>query len=115
MKIENAKFDDYRYSLCDKYRPPSKGGNTKALHWHFIIINNITYSFKAPGTKQWVFKNDTVSFEYENKGEHKNIILETLKTMNKKGEIVIRGNRFEIQKKRTADTRPPTSSKEIRR
>jgi hypothetical protein len=114
MKIENAKTEKYTSSLLEESRPPSKGGNTEALYMHFVTINNITFSFKALGTKQWIFKEDTVSFEYENNGEYKNIIHKTLETINKKGEIVVRGIRGEKNKLRTAKTRMPVSRKEMR-
>ena len=32
VKIEKAKIEDYQKYLSEKSRPPSKGGNTKALH-----------------------------------------------------------------------------------
>ena len=59
--------------LREKYRSPSKGGNTKALHSHVLTIDGGQYSFLALGTKQWAYKSDTVSFEYEISGNYLNI------------------------------------------
>jgi hypothetical protein len=114
MKIENAKIEKYSNHLLEESRPPSRGGNTKAFHMHFVTINKITYSFRAPGTKQWVFKEDTVSFEYETNGEHKNIIVHTLETIDKKGVTVVRGIRDVRYKLRTAKARMPVSRREMR-
>jgi glucose-6-phosphate dehydrogenase assembly protein OpcA len=114
MKIENEKIEKYSKLLLEKSRPPSKGGNTEASHMHLITINNIKYSFKALGAKQWIFKADTVSFEYEINGNYKNIIPSTLITTDKNGEIVLRGIRGEKDKLRTADARMPVSRKEMR-
>lgn len=114
MKIENAKIEKYSNYLIEESRPPSRGGNTEALHRHFVTINKITYSFQALGTKQWVFKEDTVSFDYETNGQYKNIIPDTLETINKKGETVVRGIRGEKNKLRTAKARMPVSRREMR-
>lgn len=35
-EIKDAKIDEYFTDLKEKSRPPSKGGNTKALHAHYI-------------------------------------------------------------------------------
>jgi hypothetical protein len=91
MKIENAKIEEYSNCLIGKRRPFSKGERTRALHMHYVTINKIKYSFKALGTRQWVYKQDTVSFEYETNGEFKNIINNTLVTIDKKGVTIVRG------------------------
>lgn len=65
MRVENAKVEKYRTFLKDKYRPPSKGGNTGAWHLHVLQVNGESYSFLNAGSQKFVFKNDTVSFEWE--------------------------------------------------
>ena len=113
MKIENKKIDIYQIYLKENSRPPSKGGNTKALHSHIITIDKEKYSFLAFGSKQWVFKVDLVSFEYELKDQYKNIIPETLVTIDKSGNEVIRGLRDFNKKLRSAGTRMPVSRREF--
>ena len=95
MKIENAKIEKYSNYLIGERRPFSKGGNTKEYR-HYVTINKIKYSFKALGTRQWVYKQDTVSFKYETNGEFKNIINNTLVTIDKKGVTIVRGIRDKV-------------------
>ena len=113
MKIEQASIEDYQKYLVEKSRPPSKGGNTKALHSHVLVIDGEKYSFQALGSQQWVFKNDLVSFGYELKGQYKNIIKETMVTFDKAGKEIVRGNRDFKKQLRTADTRMPVSRREM--
>lgn len=115
MEINNIKIESYSTFLVEKYRPPSKGGNTRALHSHVLTIDNEKYSFLALGTKQWIFKSDTVSFEFELKGQYKNIKKETITTLDKAGNEIIRGNRGFKKKLRTAETRMPVSRREMNR
>jgi hypothetical protein len=111
-KITNAKIDNYTTILTEKSRPPSKGGNTKARHSHAIFIDNVKYTFLAFGSQQWVFKADTVSFEYDVvDNKYNNIKNETLVTVDKSGIEVVRGNRA-TKKLRTADTRLPARRSE---
>lgn len=111
-KITDAKIDNYTTILTEKNRPPSKGCNTKARHSHAIFINNAKYSFLALGSQQWVFKADTVSFEYDVVDDkYNNIKIETLVTVDKSGNEVVRGNRA-TKKLRTADTRLPARRSE---
>lgn len=112
-KITNKKIESYSKYLKEKSRPPSRGGNTKAFHAHYLVIGGETYSFLALGSQQWVFKTDLVSFEYEIKGTYKNIIVDTLTTVDKNGCEVVRGNRGCKRKLRTADARMPVSRREI--
>ena len=92
-KIENKKITEYKLFLQENSRPPSKGGNTGALHSHTLEIEGEKYSFLALGSQQWVFKSDTVSFEYEVKEAYKNIAKETIMTLDRMGQPVVRGNR----------------------
>lgn len=112
--VSNKKITSYDKFLTEKSRPPSKGGNTKARHSHVIVIEGERYSFIAFDSKQWIFKTDTVSFEYEVNNGYKNIIPETIITIDKDGKSVVRGNRGYKKKLRTADTRLPGSRRECR-
>ena len=114
LKIENKKISAYGLFLRENSRPPSKGGNTKAQHSHVLEIDGVNYSFLAFGSKQWVFKTDTVSFEYEINGTYKNIIKETISTLDRSGKPIIRGNRDLNKKLRTAVSRMPGSRREQR-
>lgn len=109
MKITNKKIENYSIFLKEKYRPPSRGGNTKALHAHYITIDGEKFSFLGLGSQKWVYKSDLVSFEYEVKDQYKNIIKETIVTIDKNGREVIRGNRCFKPTLRTAETRLPAS------
>ena len=111
-RIENKKISSYRLYLREPYRTPSRGGNTSALHAHVLKIDGETYSFLAPGSQQWVFASDLVSFEYEFKGPYRNVIKETLKTVDNKGRSVVRGNRGFKSQLRTAESRLPGSRRE---
>lgn len=113
MQINNANIESYQKSLNEKSRPPSRGGNTNALHSHVLYIDGEKYSFLALGSQQWVFKSDLVSFEYELNGTYKNIIKDTLVTTDKSGNEVLRGNRGFKKQLRTADTRMPVSRREM--
>ncbi|EIU6823093.1 hypothetical protein L5157_004729 [Vibrio parahaemolyticus] len=111
-KITNKKIENYSKYLKEKSRPPSRGGNTNALHAHYLVVDGESYSFLALGSQQWVFKTDLVSFEYEIKGTYKNILVDTLKTVDKNGNEVVRGNRGFKRQLRTADARMPVSRRE---
>lgn len=113
--IERATVEVYRTFLVDKYRPPSKGGNTSARHQHRIQIAGVTYSFLAAGTKKWVFKNETISFDWQwdSTGKYRNLIPESVKTWDKNGLLVKRGV-FDWKPMRTADARMPASRREQR-
>ena len=112
-KILNKKIQNYSVFLKEKSRPPSKGGNTKALHAHYVTIDDCTYSFLALGSQQWIYKSDIVSFEFEESGKYKNIVKETIITIDKNGKEIVRGNRGFKQQLRTADVRLPGSRREI--
>ncbi|EPA6637425.1 TPA: hypothetical protein ACXIGT_001315 [Serratia marcescens] len=72
-KVSSKKISEYQKYLIEKSRPPSRGGNGKALHSHVVIIDGVKYSFLANDSKQWVFKSDTVSFEYKIENGFNNI------------------------------------------
>ncbi len=114
IKMENKKITFYGKYLVEHSRPPSKGGNTNALHTHVLEIDGEKYSFFALGSQQWVFKSDTVSFEYEFKDGYKKMLPESIKTLDRTGKLVSRGNHGFKTQLRTADTRMPSSRKEQR-
>lgn len=96
-------------------RPPSRGGNTRAWHVHFLEIGGATYSFKALGTKKWVFKHDTVSFEWEwdDTQRYRNVVRETVRVLDRNSKSVVRGLRGS-KPYRTAQARMPASRREQR-
>ena len=113
-RITDAQVEDYRTSLQEPSRPPSRGGNTGAMHQHVIFVGGQRYSFRALGSQRWVFKSDRVSFEYELNGPYRNVITSTLKTIDAKGREVVRGNRGSKPRLRTAPARLPASRREQR-
>lgn len=113
-RIENARIENYRLALIEHHRPPSRGGNTSALHRHYIRINGETYSFLALGSQQWVFKSDRVSFDYEDIAVYKTILKATLRTIDTHGHHVVRGNRGFKPTLRSASSRLPASRREAR-
>ena len=114
LRIENAKIDRYRAALREPHRPPSRGGNTSALHVHLLTIAGSTFSFLARGSRQWVYKSDLVSFEYEIKGNYRNVIRATLRAIDLRGCPVVRGDRRYKEKLRSTITRLPSSRREAR-
>ena len=114
-KVVDATVESYSTSLREPYRPPSKGGNTSALHAHYLTIDGDVYSFLALGSRQWVYQNDTVSFEWELKKEkYRDILKDTLVTRDRNMNEVVRGNRGSKQTLRTAPARLPGSRREQR-
>ena len=107
------KFDTYTTFPKEKSRPPSRGGNTKALHSHCLTFGGESYSFLGLGSKQWAYKSDLVSFEFEIKGEYKNIIPESLVTIERNGKEVFRGERGYKKTLRTVESRLPASRREL--
>jgi hypothetical protein len=113
-EISGKTIESYRVVLREKYRPPSRGGNTRALHAHVLRVENEEYSFLALGSQQWVHKGDLVSFQFEVKNGYKNILKDTLVTIDSGGRPVVRGNRGFKKRLRTADARLPASRREQR-
>jgi len=111
-EIIDVQFSDYRTYLKEPSRPPSRGGNTSALHAHVLVIGGNEYSFLALGSQQWVYKSDRVSFRFERKGRYLNVIKESLRTTDRSGAEVSRGNRGFKAQLRTVQSRPPASRRE---
>jgi hypothetical protein len=111
-RITDAQIDSYYVHLHEPSRPPSRGGDTRALHQHVIHIAGERYSFMALGSQRWVFKTDRVSFDYEINGRYRNILKKTLVTVDANGKSVVRGNRGFKRQLRTALARLPGSRRE---
>ena len=114
-RIELQPIENYTTVLIEPSRPPSKGGNTRALHRHRLTIGGEHYSFLALGTRKWVFATDRVSFDFVTTPEgYRNIQSWTLRAFDKNGKAVTRGIRGTKPKLRTAATRMPGSRREFR-
>lgn len=114
LRVESKKITSYSLLLKEPSRPPSRGGNTMALHSHTLEIEGDKYSFLALGSQQLVFKSDLVSFEYEINNGYKNILKESIVTTDRSGKTVVRGNRGFKKQLRTAPARLPGSRREQR-
>lgn len=112
-RITLRPIENYTTILAEPGRPPSKGGNTRALHSHRLTIDGEHYSFLALGSRKWVFASDVVSFDYVLTPEgYRNIIKHSLRAFDKNGKAVVRGDRGSKPTLRTAPTRLPGSRRE---
>lgn len=111
--VHDAAFQDYRAVLKDKYRPPSKGGNTKAWHQHVVIIEGHRYAFLALGARKWAYKGDTISFDWswDSSKKYRNVEPNSIVVRDRTGAPVTRGERGH-KKWRTAVTRLPGRRRE---
>lgn len=101
--IKPVISDDYKTVLLEPHRPPSRGGNSRAVHSHQIVIEGVKYYFTAVGTKHWVFSTDSVEFAwYYNKNGLRIILKGTIMTIDKKGEHKDRGDKSVKRKQRFA-------------
>ncbi|WP_454888316.1 hypothetical protein [Sphingobium herbicidovorans] len=112
--VERTAIADYRATLREPSRPPSKGGNTGALHGHALNIGGVWYNFLALGAQKWVFASDTVAFDWawDSLQNYRNIVRDSIRVWDRNGSPVIRGNRGSKPKLRTAQTRLPARRKE---
>lgn len=92
-QVDVTNIDLYLTCLVEHSRPPSRGGNTGALHAHTIFIDGVKYHFKALGSKKWVYAKDTCSFDYYEKNGHNILIKKSLTTWDSKGNEIVRGDR----------------------
>lgn len=106
---------NYRTFLVDKYRPPSRGGNTRAWHRHSFEVDDNVYSFLAHGSKKWVFVGDTIEFnwKWDDSGKYRNIVTSSVVTLDKNGDRVVRGVKGD-KEWRTSSARMPASKREQR-
>lgn len=114
QRIDNARIEGYITVLTEPHRPPSRGGNTRARHSHALVIDGQKYWFIALGARRWVFKNDTVSFAYEQDGGYLIVVVDSLEVRDRHGTIVVRGLRGSKPKLRTGVMRLPVSRREAR-
>ncbi|HGP0857377.1 TPA: hypothetical protein ACLFOX_003636 [Yersinia enterocolitica] len=112
FRVESKKITSYGMFLNEPSRPPSRGGNTGALHSHVLEIEGEKFSFLSLGSQRWVFKSDIVSFEYKIENGYKNIIKDTIVTIDRNGNVVSRGNRAFKTQLRSTPTRLPGSRRE---
>lgn len=112
--IEATKVTGYTTALREPGRPPSKGGNASALHGHRIQIDGVWYSFLALGQQKWVFASDTVAFEWtwDSTQKYRNIMKDSIRTWDRRGAAVVRGNRGSKPTLRTTQTRLPARRSE---
>lgn len=115
MRVEDAKIEKYVTTRKEHHRPPSRGGDTGAWHQHVLVIDGKSYSFLNAGSRQWVYKSDSVSFEWEwdKTSKYRNIKTETIAVKDKAGKPIVR--QVPATKKwRTAPPRMPVSRRENR-
>jgi len=99
--------------LVEYHRPQSRGGNTRALHRHTLIVEGMAHSFTAVGARKWAFSGDRVTFHYTvDLNGHRKIRKQSFGTTHKRGKIVVRGNRSAKQRLRSSPTRLPASRPE---
>lgn len=112
--VERSAITDYKATLREPSRPPSKGGNTGALHGHALNVGGIWYSFLALGAQKWAFASDTVTFDWawDPSEKYRNIVRESIRVWDKNGSPVVRGNRGSKPTLRTAQTRLPARRSE---
>ena len=113
MRVEQAEFQSYGVYLKDKSRPPSRGGNSRAWHQHVITIDGEKYSFLATWSGKFVYKGETVSFDWEwdESGKYRNVDVASVVAWSKAGDKIVRGDRGS-KKWRTADNRLPARRSE---
>lgn len=116
FEVGPASVKNYKTFLMEPSRPPSRGGNTRALHQHSFEVDDERYSFLAVGGKRWIFASDTAMFrwEWDDSKRYRNVLKDTLRTTDKSGSAVVRGDRSFKKKLRTATTRLPGSRREQR-
>ena len=114
-EVGPTKVENYRAVLKDKYRPPSKGGNTRAWHQHSFEVDGERYAFLGLGSKRWIYASDSVTFRWswDKSRQYRNVIPETIRTFAQSGKEVVRGERGS-KNWRTAETRLPVSRREAR-
>lgn len=114
-RLANVTVENYDARLWEHSRPPSKGGNTGALHRHRFTVDGQWYSFFGRGRNRRIFKNDTATFDYVvTEDGHRNVLQHTIRTRDEKGNFHARGDRSWKPKLRSGPTRLPGSRREAR-
>ena len=107
-RLENVQVTDYKTFLYEHSRPPSRGGNTSAIHTHSFRVGDRKFGFFARGSKKFIFAKDLASFDYYETDEgYLNVLRWTIICRDAKGKRVIRGDRRLKEKLRSAPTRLP--------
>jgi hypothetical protein len=118
IEVIDANVEGYYTKLMESRRSSSKGGNTKALRKHSILIEGEEYSFLAIGNAKFVYEGETISFRYRIKKigekEYNNVDKHSVISKNSDGKEFVRGNRDYKQTLRTAIQRMPASKREQR-
>jgi hypothetical protein len=94
-RVQDAKIGNYTTLLLEPSRSSSKGGDGRAWHAHRITIDGQHYSWKGLGFRQWIYKSDTVSFEwqYDPTGKYRNVEPDSVRVTDTHGKEVERGER----------------------
>jgi hypothetical protein len=108
VRIEKSGFNAYNAYLAEPSRPPSQGGNTRALHRHVIIIGGDKYSFFAPWSGKFAHKGELISFDWDwdRTGTFRNIDTGSFEAFTRDGVRQVRGDRGD-KNRRSASARPP--------
>jgi len=94
MKVENAKVLNYQSHRHYSRGRWNMGKDSKDGSFYRHVITTLDgkeYSFIAQGYRQYVYKEDTFSFEYEENGLYNNIDRESIVVYDKDGVRVWRG------------------------
>jgi len=114
-RVTDVAVADYRAYLVEAYRPPSKGGNTTALHSHVFHVDGDRYSFFSRGSRKWIHAKDRVSFDYVTTEEgYRNVLPASVVVTDAKGNKVQRGLRGWKPTLRSAPAQLPASRREQR-
>jgi hypothetical protein len=113
LRVERAEVEHYGVYLKDKSRPPSRGGNSRAWHQHVLTIGGERYSFLAAWSGKFVYKGETVSFDWDwdEDKRYRNVEISSVFAVRANGEEVVRGDRGS-KAWRTADNRLPARRSE---
>ncbi|NML96123.1 hypothetical protein [Novosphingobium olei] len=95
MRVEKAEVEHYAAYLKDKSRRPSRGSNRGALHQHILTVGGETYSLLASWSGKFVYKAETVSFDWEldGSGNYRNVDLASVVTFKPNDEQARQGAR----------------------
>lgn len=107
FEVQGVHVTRYTTILIEQHRPPSRDGNTRAWHSHALWIDGEKYTFRALGSRKWVYVGDRVSFRWrwDPSQRWRNIDIDSVN--------VVRGERG-FKQWRTAPTRLPASRREQR-
>ncbi len=107
--ILNMQIDEYEVKLKEPYYRPNNGDKKMAIYHHIVTVKGVKYRFQAVGSQKWIYKRDTVSFEYFVSGDENHIMSDTIVTKDKDGYDVCRGKRVRKKQLRTAYSRIPAN------